>query len=620
MILQEKNSGTSQDVPHSARAVFPPEIAFLIRHGVSEATLEAIASMPPPIDHSSPGYDEIAIRNGFVTEDCYYRALAAEKQLPFVTELGDLELSVKSQCLRSLLVMANKKGMRAVAAPTRRRLSYIVNCNSEKLSGLVITTPTRLKAEVRRLLRPRTIITAAHSVTLSHPGQSASEGLADWHIGVLLIVTPFLSFSLTMDALSTAATVGMVLLPFFILSILLRLAASTQLRSPHIQPIPLLYQALPTYTVIVPLFRETRIVKQLVASLSALDYPKAALDIKIVVEESDPDTLAKLNESDLPPYFDVIIAPRGLPQTKPRALNIALQEAIGEYVTIFDAEDIPSSGQLRLAASLFSILPADVGSLQAELRIDNGADSLAARLLALEYAGLFTVINPGLTKLGSPFLLGGTSNHFRTDVLRDIGGWDAWNLTEDADIGCRLLAHGYKVMTMGATTCEEAPISWDAWTRQRIRWMKGFLQTAVTLSRNPSQMISTMGGRAFATLITLSFGTVISALFFPVALIAVPIVAWHHSADFYELSLFSVLMGFASAFYLFGFASMIIPSWIGASRADLIKWRLWSLLMPFYAVAISFAAWISLFELARRPFYWNKTEHGLSKSRLKAEA
>jgi glycosyltransferase XagB len=615
MAHPDQNGGTSHDVPHNAHAALPPEIAFLARYNVSIDVLASIAAMPPPANAACPGYDEIAIRNGFVTEEHYYRALAAELQLPFIDSPGDLRLSADLQSLQALLVQIKGSKLRALAAPVRHRLSYLVGCNRAHLAGLAITTPSRLKAALRRNLRTRTSTHAAHSTSICHPGHSVFHGLANWQIGMLLLITPFLSYSLTADPIKALSHIGIILLPVFILNIIIKITALYNSKISYKKYHEFDEHEFPKYTVIVPLYREIRIIDQLLAGLSSLNYPKAALDIKILVEENDPETLKKLRASELPPYFEIIVAPAGSPQTKPRALNIGLQEATGVYVTVFDAEDIPDKNQLRLAANMFASLPTTVGSLQAELRIDNGVDSYPAMFLALEYAGLFTVLNPGLVESKLPFLLGGTSNHFRVDVLRNIGGWDAWNLTEDADIGCRLVANGYSLMVMNSYTQEEAPVAWGAWVRQRVRWMKGFVQTAMTLSQTPSLMCEKIGMKNFIVLLTLSIGTVLSALFFPIALIGVPTMLWLYREIFSVVSPLSVAMGFMLTFYVVGIASMIIPTWIGAKRAGLQKWRFMSLFMPFYAVAISISAWISLVEIARRPFYWDKTEHGLSKAR-----
>ena len=100
--------------------------------------------------------------------------------------------------------------------------------------------------------------------------------------------------------------------------------------------------------------------------------------------------------------------------------------------------------------------------MQARLAIDNASDGWLSRHFAAEYAGQFDVFLPALAKLRLPLPLGGTSNHFRADVLRKVGGWDPFNVTEDADLGMRLARFGYRTGVIGSTTWEEAPVAFSA--------------------------------------------------------------------------------------------------------------------------------------------------------------
>ena len=213
--------------------------------------------------------------------------------------------------------------------------------------------------------------------------------------------------------------------------------------------------------------------------------------------------------------MEILVAPQGSPRTKPRALNVALPLARGRYTVVYDAEDIPDPGQLRLAVARFAQLPRNVACLQARLTIDNTDDTWLTRLFTIEYAALFDAFNPGLAEIGSPLPLGGTSNHFRTSVLRDIHGWDAWNVTEDADLGIRLARLGYAVKDLPSSTLEEAPGTLGAWMRQRTRWMKGFVQTATSHSRKPRLLLRQLGiWKCFGAL-CLTWGIALSALVYP---------------------------------------------------------------------------------------------------------
>ena len=270
---------------------------------------------------------------------------------------------------------------------------------------------------------------------------------------------------------------------------------------------------LPVYSVVVALHREADVAARLVAALDGLDYPRAKLDILLVLEEGDWATIAALRALDLPGRYRIILAPDGQPRTKPRALNVALPLARGDLLTIYDAEDEPEPGQLRAAAARFAVAPAQIACLQGRLAIDNFADGWLARLFALEYAALFDVLNPGLAALGLPIALGGTSNHFRTPILRRVGGWDAWNVTEDADLGLRLARCGYGVEALASATHEEAPARLAAWLGQRRRWLKGWMQTLAVHFRDPGRFVAELGAKralaAFALMAVVVLGPLV---------------------------------------------------------------------------------------------------------------
>jgi cellulose synthase/poly-beta-1,6-N-acetylglucosamine synthase-like glycosyltransferase len=269
----------------------------------------------------------------------------------------------------------------------------------------------------------------------------------------------------------------------------IKLVAAFTPRAPAVTT-PLTDEALPSYTIIAPLYREAAVAAELVANLARLDYPRDRLQVLIVLELRDHETQAAFGALDLPAGFQVLIAPPGSPRTKPRACNIALERARGEFVVIYDAEDAPHPGQLREAAARFAradanVAGADLACLQAPLRIEPDPRFLPDQF-ALEYAVLFEVFLPALARWGLPFPLGGTSNHFRASALRAVGGWDPYNVTEDADIGFRLAAQGHRLDVLARPTLETAPTALPVWTAQRARWIKGHLQTLAVHSRGPA--------------------------------------------------------------------------------------------------------------------------------------
>ena len=213
----------------------------------------------------------------------------------------------------------------------------------------------------------------------------------------------------------------------------------------------------------------------LLRALDRLDYPRSKREVLLLVEADDAATRAAL-AGRLPPGFRVVEVPPGRPRTKPRALNVGLLLTRATLITVYDAEDRPDTDQLRRAAARFALAPASLACLQARLAIDRGG-GLLARLFAIEYAVLFEFLNLGLARMRLPMALGGTSNHFRADALRTVGCWDAWNVTEDADLGLRLARFGYACEMLDSVTWEEAPARLPGWFKQRRRWTKGWLQT-----------------------------------------------------------------------------------------------------------------------------------------------
>ncbi len=234
---------------------------------------------------------------------------------------------------------------------------------------------------------------------------------------------------------------------------------------------------LPTYTLLIPLYQEARVVPDLLQALRRLDYPAAKLEVLLITEQSDTATRAALQQAMLAPNMRIIVVPEGRPRTKPRALNYALSYARGRYVAVYDAEDAPEPGQLKMAVRAFRTRPGRIGCVQARLDIYTPAASFLTRQFTLEYMALFYGLLPAFQRWRIPIPLGGTSNHFPRAVLAETGGWDPYNVTEDADLGLRLARKGYGVAMIGSTTWEEAPERWRQWLGQRTRWIKGWIQT-----------------------------------------------------------------------------------------------------------------------------------------------
>lgn len=602
-----------------AAASIPLEVAFLSRHGVRTEMLAEAAQQAARLG-VEPAQQVIA--SGLVTETGFYRALAAELRLPFVED----ELSLRpggnyGAILRegvAAIAPGEMDGLRFAVAPTGRALQRMLEARLDGRSDVAVTTPA---AYADALREANGVALARHLAGLDKAGlarQSARTGSSRGQRIAAALGIWLAAYCGTLAPLQTFCAVAMLVGPVFLGMIALRLAAVFERADDpgRTQPWRVDDSRLPIYTVAVPLSREEAVLPQLISALTALDYPAAKLDIRLLVEEDDAGLRGALARLELPAPFVTVVVPAGAPRTKPRALNLALLEARGALFTIFDAEDIPEPPQLRLAAARFLKAPPELACLQARLAVDNPGDSPLAALFALEYAGLFEVINPGLLRCQLPIMLGGTSNHFRTAAVREIGGWDAWNVTEDADLGLRLVRAGYRMSDLPSRTWEEAPIALPAWLRQRSRWIKGYIQTLVTHLREPFALMREAGVVATLTFLALALGSVVTALGYPVFAAAL-VAAWHDGSF---LRPAGPIGGLASALALVvsvaGIFALFLPPALGALRRRAPGLLLWLPMLPLYYAFVSVAAWMALYDYVARRHAWNKTTHGLKRSSI----
>ncbi|MEQ1613264.1 MAG: glycosyltransferase family 2 protein, partial [Hyphomicrobiaceae bacterium] len=319
----------------------------------------------------------------------------------------------------------------------------------------------------------------------------------------------------------------------------------------------------------------------------------------------------------LPPFMRIVVVPDCLPRTKPKALNYAMQLARGDFVTVFDAEDVPDPQQLRKAVLAFATGGANVVCVQASLAIHNARASWLTRQFSLEYSALFAGLLPALARFRLPVPLGGTSNHFRRSFLEAAGGWDPHNVTEDADLGIRIARRGGLIATIPSITWEEAPERLRPWTRQRTRWLKGWMQTYLVHMRSPAKLWRELGTVSFLAFQALMGGVLLSCLLHPVFYAWMAWEVW--TGEFMSASAGPIEQGMmllAGFNLVAGFASAMATAAITAGRARGLSHVPHVLLMPLYWLLVSFATWRALFQLAHAPHLWEKTEHKARRKRV----
>ncbi|NLW50541.1 MAG: glycosyltransferase [Candidatus Brocadiaceae bacterium] len=451
-----------------------------------------------------------------------------------------------------------------------------------------------------------------------HPGVSAMRVVNGLQVGVLLgafgVVVAGLAFRLGATLLVLNGT----LLAFYLVTVAfkaylmdLSVGAAREMAFTRDEIAGLPDAALPVYTILVPLYHERESVEGLLDALRALDYPKDRLEVIWLLEEDDAETRHAVSLLSLPRYVRVAVVPDVGPRTKPKACNLGLALAHGEFLVIYDAEDRPEPDQLKKAVLGFQRNEPDVICLQAKLDFYNARQNLLTRWFATDYAVWFDLFLPGLDHLGGPVPLGGTSNHFRTCELRALLGWDPYNVTEDCELGVRLALAGKRTRIIDSTTHEEACSALGYWVRQRSRWTKGYLQTYLAHQRRPFALVHALGLRRALSFQVMIGGTFVCLLINPLywTLTALWFVfRWKAFAELFPFPL--ILWGLLCLFlgnFAFVYAAMLASCKRGFH--DLVKY---CLLVPVYWCITSVGAWRGLVQLLLRPSHWDKTRHGLA--------
>lgn len=627
------NSGmaTGNDLPversraDTAAAGFAPALKqegrLLLQMGIGKPSIAR--AMQLARSHGTTVEEEL-LASGEIDETIYFEALAETLGLDFITDIDprrvqDIEgLDIQIARPEILRVHHASHPPVTVIVPTLERLAGLAALLQRTpllRSSLAVSTPSAVRDAAWRAGGHRRVSGVTRALFETAPLHSARItfwGKQGFYTGVMLCVMVAMAVVLPLISM---LMLHIVLTLFFLANLLVRFCALSgaplHKYRKRMPPSPDTAGPLPVYSVLVALYKEENVVAQLIHALDQLDWPRSRLDIKLICEEDDAATIAALRALRLRREYEIVLVPAQMPRTKPKALSYALPGVRGTYVAVYDAEDRPHPGQLREAHAAFAAAPQRVICLQAPLVITNARQSWWSALFALEYAGLFRGLLPMLSLAGLPLPLGGTSNHFRTAELKKVGGWDPYNVTEDADLGLRLYRFGYRSRVIFKPTLEEAPISRSVWLGQRTRWFKGWLQTWLVLMRKPGQLIGEMGWPAFIVFQILIAGLLLSALSHPFVIGFLAYLTWlmledstptHGRLTFWLFVGDTVnIFGSYLIFLLLGFNPM---TW---REKQAVGWR-W-IFVPFYWLAMSLAAWRALLELRTSPFSWNKTPH-----------
>lgn len=570
---------------------------------------------------------EVLVSAGAVTRPALYRTLARlwGSRYVDVTRLTlDPALGRRLDpivCARDVWVpISGDPDEGYVVATAQQPTAALQRSLEETLGGpieLVVTSAWDVDYALREVCRDAIVERASYGLWRNDPERSARRVLSRTQAAAIVVALLALAGGLVL-ATATTLTVGVATISVgFFLSVAFKLvvclvgAYHENLVEVSDEEIAALTDAeLPVYTILVPCYREANVVTQLMTNLARLDYPTPKLDILLLLEEDDRETREAAAAAHPPAMVTFVTVPQGHPQTKPRACNVGLIFARGEYLVIYDAEDRPDPDQLKRAVVAFRKGGPGLVCVQAALNYFNADQNLLTRMFTLEYSFWFDYMLRGLASLNLPIPLGGTSNHFRTDELRLLGGWDPFNVTEDADLGIRAAALGQRVGVINSTTFEEANSAYGNFIRQRSRWIKGYLQTSLVHARHPIRLLRTVGLRQTAGFALLIAGTPISFLALaPLYLILVltlvvdpPTVSAYLPGWVLWVSLANLLIGNGMIVYV---------SMMGVFHRQRDRMVLWALCNPLYWLLHCIAAYKALGQLILRPHYWEKTDHGL---------
>ena len=462
-------------------------------------------------------------------------------------------------------------------------------------------------------------IAAIDPLRLAHerPQMSASVPMTRMQKAGFLAALVLLAIGLVLDPWAVGKVLVLLSTVFYLLFtiyklMLVRLSvlSHSEIRITREEIAAIRDEDLPVYSVLVPMYMEPESLGQILEALKKMDYPADRKDVQFLLEEDDEATLTEARRLEMPAGFRVTVVPESRPRTKPKACNIGLDLAKGEFLVVYDAEDRPEPDQLKKAVLAFRRVAGNVVCLQSKLNFYNPRQNLLTRWFTAEYSAWFDLSLPGLSSIGAVIPLGGTSNHFVTRVLKEMMGWDAYNVTEDCDLGVRIHRMGYRTRMLDTTTWEEACSSFPYWIKQRTRWLKGYIQTYLVHMRHPWRLFRELGVFNFLNFQLLIAGIVVSFLINPVF--------WVLALLWFFLRLEVLAALFPGVVFAMGavclFAGNFVFAYTGAIGCykrgyyDLVKF---AVLSPVYWIFMSYSGWRAFLQFFTKPFYWEKTKHGL---------
>jgi cellulose synthase/poly-beta-1,6-N-acetylglucosamine synthase-like glycosyltransferase len=562
----------------------------------------------------------------FIQEDVLFQFLAKQSGLSyFDLEKTDIEknvvqmLDAKFERVNGLLPVSadQQKIILATVDPLNYGAIEEAKSRLKRNVRLVLISESKFEEALESVYQQDYIDESISSLLERAPGDSAFH-ILDKQQQIFLLFCILLSiFGIFVNARFYFVLLNAVITIFYLLFSLYKFeiifkAVSSNLEIPVTDQeiIELTDAELPIFSILIPVFHESEVLSGVLNSLMKIDYPPARLDILVLLEADDFETIAEFDRINPPRFIHKIIVPASEPRTKPKACNYGLIHAKGEYIVIYDAEDVPDRDQLKRVVIAFSKAPENVACIQAKLNFYNRRQNLLTRWFTVEYSMWFDLLLPGLDAEHAPIPLGGTSNHFRKSSLLEVGAWDPHNVTEDADLGIRLFKRGYRTRIVDSTTYEEANSKSENWLRQRSRWLKGYMVTWIVHMRHPIRLIQEIGIKNFMSFQFIVGGTFFSALLNPIY--------WTFTILWLVLQPSFIQKLFPPFVFYMGVICLYVATFVftyvnvaGAMRRGYYDMVWAAILSPIYWAMSSIASWKGFIQLIFKPHFWEKTHHGL---------
>lgn len=580
---------------------------------------------------------EILLSLGMANSQTLYRLLASQQEIGRIGSQFDVDCQVRipeelARQLQAIVVRANAQ--RVVVAVVK----LLEPDHVRLLEGVLKGKIEQVLASYEEMERLWSLIYCHELMAISteelareRPDQSAQTSFTKAQIIFIVVAIVAMMTGISFSWLKTVIVINILIqIMYFLvamfkfLMIIQGTRKGAQIRITEEEIAAIDERNLPIYTILVPMYKESRVIPTLLENLDRMDYPKHKLDIRLLIEEDDLEAQELLREMELLSYYTTIVVPDSQPKTKPKACNYGLINARGEYVVIYDAEDRPDPDQLKKVHLAFMRSPANCCCIQAKLNYFNSGQNILTRWFTQEYSMWFELLLPGLMQLNIPIPLGGTSNHFKTGHLKKLNAWDPYNVTEDADLGIRLYVAGYTTGIVNSRTWEEANSQTINWIRQRSRWIKGYMQTYLVHMRNPLRFWRQVGARGMLGMQVIVLATPFLPLINP--LLWLLVILWYMThaqiipqmfpGAIYYMAAAELIIGN----FLFVFSHVVGTYWViedlHSQENYSLSYRLvkHALLTPVYWLLMSVAAYKAAAQLITKPFYWEKTEHGLTGS------